>query len=65
MDKYDRAQGEAKFREVYGAELPALPSAGTSPYIDYMLETLFGGVWQDPALSVRERRLLQIGRAHV
>jgi 4-carboxymuconolactone decarboxylase len=26
-----------------------------------MLETLFGVLWQDPALSIRERRLLVIG----
>ncbi len=61
MSEYDRSAGEAKFQEVYGSELGALPPAGTSPFIDYMLETLFGGVWQDPAFSVRERRLLLIG----
>ena len=61
MNQYDRSKGHAKFEEVYGGELPALPPAGTSPFIDYMLETLFGALWQDPTLSIRERRLLVIG----
>jgi 4-carboxymuconolactone decarboxylase len=61
MNEYDRSKGEAKFNEVYGSELAALPAAGASPFIDYMLETLFGVLWQDPALSIRERRLLIIG----
>jgi 4-carboxymuconolactone decarboxylase len=61
MNQYDRGKGEAKFNEVYGSDLGALPGAGASPFIDYMLETLFGVLWQDPALSIRERRLLVIG----
>jgi 4-carboxymuconolactone decarboxylase len=61
MSDYDRSKGEAKFNEVYGSDLAALPAAGASPYIDYMLETLFGVLWQDAALSIRERRLLVIG----
>ena len=46
---------------MYGGRLATLPAAGVSPYIDYMLETLFGVLWQDPTLSIRERRLLIIG----
>lgn len=61
MNEYNRGKGEAKFNDVYGGELAALPAAGTSPFIDYMLETLFGVLWQDPSLSIRERRLLIIG----
>jgi 4-carboxymuconolactone decarboxylase len=61
MNQYDRSKGEMKFNEVYGSDLGALPAAGASPFIDYMLETLFGALWQDPALSIRERRLLVIG----
>jgi 4-carboxymuconolactone decarboxylase len=61
MNDYNRDKGEAKFNEVYGSDLAALPAAGASPFIDYMLETLFGALWQDPALSIRERRLLVIG----
>jgi len=61
MNQYDRAQGLAKLEEVYGGELGALPPPGASPFIDYMLETLFGVLWRDTSLSVRERRLLLIG----
>jgi len=61
MKEYDRTKGEARFTEVYGSDLAPLPAAGTSPFIDYMLETLFGVLWQDPSLSIRERRLLIIG----
>ena len=61
MTQYDRGKGEAKFAEVYGSEVGGLPPPGSAPFIDYMLETLFGALWQDPALSVRERRLLVIG----
>jgi 4-carboxymuconolactone decarboxylase len=61
MNQYERSKGEATFSEVYGGELGGLPAAGASPFIDYMLETLFGVLWQDPALSIRERRLLVIG----
>jgi 4-carboxymuconolactone decarboxylase len=61
MNQYDRSSGQAKFAEVYGAEIGALPPAGASPFIDYMLETLFGVLWRDETLSIRERRLLVIG----
>jgi 4-carboxymuconolactone decarboxylase len=61
MNQYDRGRGQARFDEVYGSEVGALPPAGASPFIDYMLETLFGVLWQDETLSIRERRLLVIG----
>ncbi|HTT42441.1 MAG TPA: carboxymuconolactone decarboxylase family protein [Steroidobacteraceae bacterium] len=61
MTQYDRRTGLAKFTEVYGSELAALPAEGSSAFIDYMLETLFGVLWQDSTLSVRERRLLVLG----
>jgi 4-carboxymuconolactone decarboxylase len=61
MNQYDRGTGQAKFDEVYGSDVGALPVAGASPFIDYMLETLFGVLWQDETLSIRERRLLVIG----
>ena len=60
MSAYDRDRGLEKFREVYGSELPTLPEPGAAPFIDYMLETLFGELWRDPTLSLRERRLLVI-----
>ena len=61
MNQYDRSRGEAKFDEVYCGDLGALPAPGASPFIDYMLETLFGVLWQDATLSIRERRLLLLG----
>jgi 4-carboxymuconolactone decarboxylase len=61
MDKYDRARGQAKFDEVYCGDLGALPPPGQAPFIDYMLETLFGELWQDETLSVRDKRLLLLG----
>jgi 4-carboxymuconolactone decarboxylase len=61
MNKYDRATGQATFDEVYAGDLGALPPPGTAPFIDYMLETLFGEVWADETLSIRERRLLLLG----
>jgi 4-carboxymuconolactone decarboxylase len=61
MNQYDRNKGHAKFDEVYCGDLGALPPPGASPFIDYMLETLFGVLWQDATLSIRERRLLLLG----
>ena len=61
MNQYDRGKGLEKFDQVYCGDLGALPPAGASPYIDFMLETLFGVLWQDTTLSIRERRLLLIG----
>jgi 4-carboxymuconolactone decarboxylase len=61
MNQYDRRKGQAKFDEVYCGDLGVLPPPGASPFIDYMLETLFGVLWQDATLSIRERRLLLLG----
>lgn len=61
MNQYDRSEGQAKFDEVYGGDLGALPQPGSSPFIDYMLETLFGVLWRDETLAVRDRRLLVLG----
>jgi 4-carboxymuconolactone decarboxylase len=61
MNHYDRSTGQAKFDEVYCGDLGALPQPGASPFIDYMLETLFGVLWQDETLSIRDRRLLLLG----
>lgn len=61
MSKYERARGLATFDEVYCKDLGALPPAGASKFIDYMLETLFAELWADGALGIRDRRLLLIG----
>lgn len=59
--KYDREAGLEMFREVYCNSLGELPPAGTSKFTDFMLETLFGTLWSDTTLSIRDRRLLLIG----
>jgi len=59
---YDRAKGVEMYNTVYCGDLPPPPPAGTSPFIDYMLETLFGTLWADEqVLSIRDRRLLLLG----
>ncbi|MBS0364403.1 MAG: carboxymuconolactone decarboxylase family protein [Proteobacteria bacterium] len=61
MNTYDRDRGLATFAEVYAGDLAPLPAPGAVPYIDFMLETLFGVLWSDDTLSIRERRLLVLG----
>ena len=61
MKKYDRQKGQEMFDEVYARSLGTLPPPGASGFIDYMLETLFGTVWADETLSIRDRRLLLLG----
>lgn len=61
--KYDRETGLRQFDEVYAKTLGELPPAGASQFVDYMLETLFGTLWADQTLSIRDRRLLLLGVA--
>lgn len=61
MKKYDRQKGLEMFDEVYAKSLGELPPMGASGFIDYMLETLFGTVWADETVSIRDRRLLLLG----
>lgn len=58
MSKYDRAKGEEMLNIVYCGDVAAPAS---SPFSDYMLETLFGSLWADETLSVRDRRLMLLG----
>lgn len=60
-DKYSRERGRQMFDEIYCRDLGDLPPAGSSVFIDFMLETLFGTLWADDTLSIRDRRLLLIG----
>jgi 4-carboxymuconolactone decarboxylase len=53
------ARGRAKFAEVY----PMTASEEPSDWERIMLEDLFGGVYQRPGLSQRDRRLLILGVA--
>ena len=61
MKRYDRDKGIELFKEVYCNDLGELPPPGASKFIDFMLETLFGTLWADDTLSIRDRRLLLIG----
>lgn len=61
MSRYDRKKGVELFNEVYCGKVPLPAEEGQSPFLDYMLETLFGTLWADATLSIRDRRLLLIG----
>lgn len=61
MSRYDRSKGVELFNEVYCGKVPLPAGEGQSPFLDYMLETLFGTLWADGTLTIRERRLLLIG----
>ncbi len=52
-------RGKAKFEEVYPFQAVAEPS----DWERIMYEDLFGGVYQRPGLSIRDRRLMIIGVA--
>jgi 4-carboxymuconolactone decarboxylase len=60
VKKYDREKGVELFNEVYCGDVP-LPPQGQSRFVDYMVDTLFGTLWADDSLSIRDRRLLLIG----
>ncbi|HKY91216.1 MAG TPA: carboxymuconolactone decarboxylase family protein [Nevskiaceae bacterium] len=61
MDEKRRQKGVELFGEVYCHALGPVPPPGESAFYDYMLETLFGTLWADETLSIRDRRLLLIG----
>jgi 4-carboxymuconolactone decarboxylase len=54
-----RAAGMAKMQEVYGFTLD--PADVPGRYTDVTVDHLFGTVWTDDALDLRQRRLLTIG----
>ena len=55
MSEEHREAGIEKYREVYCNDLPDPPAAGVDKFFDYMLDTLFGQLWADSTLSIRER----------
>jgi 4-carboxymuconolactone decarboxylase len=61
MSKYDREKGIEMFNTVYCGDLPEQPPAGVNKFSDFMLETLFGTLWADETLSIRDRRLILLG----
>ena len=54
-----RAAGMAKMREVYGFAVD--PADVPGRYTDITVDHLFGTVWTDDTLDLRQRRLLTIG----
>jgi 4-carboxymuconolactone decarboxylase len=55
-----RKTGLEKIKQVYAGDVPT-PPAGSSAFVDIMLETLFAEVWTREVLSMRDRRLLLLG----
>ncbi len=55
-----RAAGIAKMREVYGFTVED-PDALPGRYAAITVDHLFGTIWTDETLDLRERRLLTIG----
>ena len=53
-----RERGARRMEDVCG--IPA-PPAGSSRFVDMTVEHLFAEVWDDAALSVRDRRLVVLG----
>jgi 4-carboxymuconolactone decarboxylase len=54
-----RAAGRAKMEEVYGFAMD--PATTPGRYGELLVDHLFGEVWTDPTLDLRDRRLLIIG----
>jgi len=54
-----RAAGMAKMQEVYGFTVD--PDSLPGRYTDITVDHLFGTVWTDDTLDLRQRRLLTIG----
>lgn len=52
-----RARGQAMMREVYGWDIGEV----SGEFVELTVDHLFGRIWAEGTLSVRERRLLLIG----
>ena len=59
-DSERRKRGEDKLKEVYAGDV-IVPPEGNA-FADHMLEQLFAEVWTRDVLSMRDRRLLLLGR---
>ena len=53
-------KGARNLNEVYAGDVSAMPE-GTMPFLDVMMRTLLGEVWERDVLSIRDRRLLLMG----
>lgn len=52
-----RRKGLAKMNKVYGWEMPDIKG---DPYFDLTVDHLFGTVWSDSSLSMREKRIMTL-----
>jgi 4-carboxymuconolactone decarboxylase len=57
MSESSREKGQRLIKEVCGFEIPP----GMSRFADMTVDHLFGEVWSDETLSIRDRRLVVIG----
>lgn len=58
-DDAKRATGKANMKAVYGWDVDHVEG----PFVQYTVDHLFGSVWAEGKLSVKERRLMLIGMA--
>ncbi len=58
MSGDDRARGARLMKEVCGFEAPP---ENLGRFVDMTVEHLFGRVWSDETLSIRDRRLVVLG----
>ncbi len=52
-----RRKGLAKMNEVYGWEMPDIEG---DPYFDLTVDHLFGTIWSESSLSMREKRIMTL-----
>ncbi|MCU1369069.1 MAG: putative carboxymuconolactone decarboxylase [Ilumatobacteraceae bacterium] len=58
-DSDQRARGKALMKQVYGWDIDQV----VGPFVETTVDHLFGEVWAEGKLSVRDRRLMLIGLA--
>jgi 4-carboxymuconolactone decarboxylase len=58
-DSAQRAKGKANMKAVYGWDIDHVDGS----FVEYTVDHLFGSVWEEGKLTVKERRLLLIGLA--
>jgi 4-carboxymuconolactone decarboxylase len=58
-DDERRATGKANMKAVYGWDIDHVEGS----FVEYTVDHLFGSVWEEGNLTVKERRLMLIGMA--
>ena len=59
QDSEQRARGKAHMKQVYGWDIDHVEG----PFVEYTVDHIFGEVWNEGSLTVKERRLMLIGMA--